>query len=118
QLRVTLTLSGEPTSVVVLPHPCNTHALRCAWEYCGKGHGNGTRGAPLYGTNHNARGFTIGVPPHHPPPSGATHTQRAVAEKVPRPSPPHRASHSAPDRKSTRLNSSHVKISYAVFCLK
>src|SRR5690606_40352738 len=24
----------------------------------------------------------------------------------------------APDRKSTRLNSSHVKISYAVFCLK
>src|SRR5690606_42028828 len=38
------------------------------------------------------------------------------------------ASHSAPnwiikniakeDRKSTRLNSSHVKISYAVFCLK
>src|SRR5690606_40526042 len=27
-------------------------------------------------------------------------------------------SRSAPDRKSTRLNSSHVKISYAVFCLK
>src|SRR5207302_7639540 len=26
--------------------------------------------------------------------------------------------YSAPDRKSTRLNSSHVKISYAVFCLK
>src|SRR5215475_5424399 len=25
---------------------------------------------------------------------------------------------SQPDRKSTRLNSSHVKISYAVFCLK
>src|SRR5690606_31592067 len=25
--------------------------------------------------------------------------------------------HSKPDRKSTRLNSSHVKISYAVFCL-
>src|SRR5690349_23373530 len=24
----------------------------------------------------------------------------------------------APDRKSTRLNSSHVEISYAVFCLK
>src|SRR5437870_9809778 len=29
----------------------------------------------------------------------------------------HRASHSQ-DRKSTRLNSSHVAISYAVFCLK
>src|SRR5690606_41499765 len=26
--------------------------------------------------------------------------------------------HPDPDRKSTRLNSSHVKISYAVFCLK
>src|SRR5207302_7467094 len=32
----------------------------------------------------------------------------------------HSASHrlQAVDRKSTRLNSSHVKISYAVFCLK
>src|SRR5207302_4102514 len=28
------------------------------------------------------------------------------------------SSSSGPDRKSTRLNSSHVKISYAVFCLK
>src|SRR5436309_4620738 len=28
------------------------------------------------------------------------------------------SSHSRLDRKSTRLNSSHVKISYAVFCLK
>src|SRR3989442_4538983 len=26
--------------------------------------------------------------------------------------------HAEPDRKSTRLNSSHVRISYAVFCLK
>src|SRR5207302_8225519 len=26
--------------------------------------------------------------------------------------------HDSQDRKSTRLNSSHVKISYAVFCLK
>src|SRR5690606_40752470 len=32
------------------------------------------------------------------------------------PSPSHPAAHR--DRKSTRLNSSHVKISYAVFCLK
>src|SRR5690606_40270565 len=28
------------------------------------------------------------------------------------------AGNTRPDRKSTRLNSSHVKISYAVFCLK
>src|SRR5690606_41310731 len=30
----------------------------------------------------------------------------------------HRAGVARGDRKSTRLNSSHVKISYAVFCLK
>src|SRR5207249_10871982 len=30
----------------------------------------------------------------------------------------HRDARRAPDRKSTRLNSSHVSISYAVFCLK
>src|SRR5437773_5027493 len=32
-------------------------------------------------------------------------------------SDPHRPG-SSPDRKSTRLNSSHITISYAVFCLK
>src|SRR5690606_24024883 len=31
---------------------------------------------------------------------------------------PYRRTPSRSDRKSTRLNSSHVKISYAVFCLK
>src|SRR5690606_42062904 len=32
--------------------------------------------------------------------------------------PPSRVRRASLDRKSTRLNSSHVKISYAVFCLK
>src|SRR6266496_5811079 len=32
--------------------------------------------------------------------------------------PPRRSGCTAGDRKSTRLNSSHVEISYAVFCLK
>src|SRR6266478_8648539 len=32
--------------------------------------------------------------------------------------PPHRAGPAFGDRKSTRLNSSHSQISYAVFCLK
>src|SRR3989442_8632216 len=31
---------------------------------------------------------------------------------------PHTGAESRGDRKSTRLNSSHVRISYAVFCLK
>src|SRR5690606_41011650 len=35
-----------------------------------------------------------------------------------RPAPGHGAQGRHEDRKSTRLNSSHVKISYAVFCLK
>src|SRR5690349_9511290 len=34
------------------------------------------------------------------------------------PLPVHTTSRSTVDRKSTRLNSSHVEISYAVFCLK
>src|SRR5471032_2263922 len=37
----------------------------------------------------------------------------------PTPAPAARpAAHAASDRKSTRLNSSHITISYAVFCLK
>src|SRR2546430_5060200 len=32
--------------------------------------------------------------------------------------PPRQVGHGRPDRKSTRLNSSHSQISYAVFCLK
>src|SRR5690606_13397822 len=47
----------------------------------------------------------------------AEHDRRAVV--VPRVQfHRHGAGVGAPDRKSTRLNSSHVKISYAVFCLK
>src|SRR6266496_1908407 len=34
------------------------------------------------------------------------------------PNPARRDLYAGPDRKSTRLNSSHVEISYAVFCLK
>src|SRR5690349_23146240 len=38
---------------------------------------------------------------------------------IPRLLSDHARSHASPgDRKSTRLNSSHVEISYAVFCLK
>src|SRR5699024_11274876 len=43
--------------------------------------------------------------------SGSTDATRRIAES-------HGARFSTQDRKSTRLNSSHVSISYAVFCLK
>src|SRR3712207_7513053 len=40
-------------------------------------------------------------------------------EREPHPLPQHEREDGArPDRKSTRLNSSHANISYAVFCLK
>src|SRR2546430_9936387 len=42
-------------------------------------------------------------------------TARAAAAPAPRPASARRKSR---DRKSTRLNSSHSQISYAVFCLK
>src|SRR5207302_10788223 len=43
---------------------------------------------------------------------------RPAPEFSPRPTPPTSEPRRELDRKSTRLNSSHVKISYAVFCLK
>src|SRR3712207_7304343 len=51
----------------------------------------------------------------HPQPHEALRPERLgpVREPVER-----RPSHVALDRKSTRLNSSHANISYAVFCLK
>src|SRR5690606_41514881 len=48
----------------------------------------------------------VGLPPHRQP-RGARGLELLARRRLPR-----------RDRKSTRLNSSHVKISYAVFCLK
>src|SRR5699024_12548460 len=57
------------------------------------------RTAPERGTRRCA------PPPHRPgPPAAAQHPPDRTAWRT--------------DRKSTRLNSSHVSISYAVFCLK
>src|SRR5256885_6623254 len=53
-------------------------------------------------------------------PRGGRATREPPAEPAARPQPDaaaRRAPHE-PDRKSTRLNSSHLVISYAVFCLK
>src|SRR2546430_5928392 len=51
------------------------------------------------------RGARDGSDPANP--AAQTTTDRAASARSPR-----------PDRKSTRLNSSHSQISYAVFCLK
>src|SRR3712207_8703255 len=44
--------------------------------------------------------------------------RQVTASKAVRVHTPLRAEHAHEDRKSTRLNSSHANISYAVFCLK
>src|SRR5690606_40087721 len=59
-------------------------------------------------------GACVGLPLDQVDPQQDQHAPQGV-----RPTQPFAVEH-APhqDRKSTRLNSSHVKISYAVFCLK
>src|SRR5579864_9606257 len=54
--------------------------------------------------------------PQSPPAVAAEPQQPAPAAAEPQPAPA--AAAPPPDRKSTRLNSSHMSISYAVFCLK
>src|SRR5205814_10020122 len=46
------------------------------------------------------------------------HKRRSVARSAGEPGSPAWIAFRCPDRKSTRLNSSHLGISYAVFCLK
>src|SRR5690606_42099113 len=48
----------------------------------------------------------------------AIHACCGFSRQSPEPDRRHGADPDRTDRKSTRLNSSHVKISYAVFCLK
>src|SRR5215475_8510087 len=55
------------------------------------------------------------APSHDPPPGFAAATLARISPPASR---RRRATRPGGDRKSTRLNSSHVKISYAVFCLK
>src|SRR5438552_11648124 len=53
------------------------------------------------------------------PPSAVPHrVHRAAAARRPSPGTPESRRRATRDRKSTRLNSSHQIISYAVFCLK
>src|SRR5438034_7404747 len=53
------------------------------------------------------RACRLGTRPHPPPPRSPARPPVRVRERGP-----------TRDRKSTRLNSSHTVISYAVFCLK
>src|SRR2546430_6978017 len=57
----------------------------------------------------------IQVHPHRATTEGAVHVHQRARMT---PLPVHQDEHLVGDRKSTRLNSSHSQISYAVFCLK
>src|SRR5690606_41799079 len=69
------------------------------------------------GQEHGLRRETLGDVGQAQVAGDARHLRAVVVQL-----PPHRFRQRPPilgrDRKSTRLNSSHVKISYAVFCLK
>src|SRR5207249_5925296 len=54
----------------------------------------------------------------HPARAGDDGRERGTRRRASVPARPGQGVHGHLDRKSTRLNSSHVSISYAVFCLK
>src|SRR5256885_4974950 len=58
--------------------------------------------------DHDDRPAEVRVGEHEPPPEAEQHRRVSHPERA----------EARPDRKSTRLNSSHLVISYAVFCLK
>src|SRR5947209_16564447 len=66
-------------------------------------------GIATVATSHHSRG---GAPGDGTPPASASVTGS------PSPTSPSQSTSAGQDRKSTRLNSSHANISYAVFCLK
>src|SRR3712207_7788635 len=71
--------------------------------------------SPRAGPAHGRTRFAVGAGPvpAAAPPGERLPDRLARLPLQPPPHPPAR-----PDRKSTRLNSSHANISYAVFCLK
>src|SRR2546430_6887406 len=62
---------------------------------------------------HRPRASRAGGPPQRAAPAGSDSLARETARVGGR-----ERHHAVVDRKSTRLNSSHSQISYAVFCLK
>src|SRR5207249_5971530 len=74
---------------------------------------------PLSHRFRQAPAWTAPATSNWQPPSAPLSPRHLFPQKSSRPSPwPIGRSLPEKDRKSTRLNSSHVSISYAVFCLK
>src|SRR5690625_6284657 len=62
--------------------------------------------------------FRTAIQTHHFPNSGVVHHLQVIFQLIQISQMIMDINHRILDRKSTRLNSSHVAISYAVFCLK
>src|SRR5690625_5903016 len=100
------TACPEPAALPLVPE------LEAAGvDQCHVGSTSSTRQHPLVHLAHCCR-----AQHSTPSPAGCPGTRRTCTE-IPR-APGHGNRPRAQDRKSTRLNSSHVAISYAVFCLK
>src|SRR5690606_41512935 len=103
--------------ICALSLPCFLHLYRAHRDL----HSFPTRrSSDLLGSSGAAVPFALPVPVDgaqrsfpHGRPLQSVRLLRGAARRILRTGPARRG-----DRKSTRLNSSHVKISYAVFCLK
>src|SRR5690606_41908551 len=99
---VTLALTATTTGPVTVKVDADPNALRTKLEAVVNDYNAVVKAI------HGAAGFGS-VKATNPVLAGDS-TLRTVTNRL--------SSAESPDRKSTRLNSSHVKISYAVFCLK
>src|SRR3712207_7527848 len=73
---------------------------------------------PIWFVPRKGRTKLIRLSPGRGPPQSSKPAMKAGASRTVLEGPHRGTIHAYPDRKSTRLNSSHANISYAVFCLK
>src|SRR5690606_2700749 len=98
----------QPTRSTAEGCPSTQHHAADPTDNCGR------TLARQHATSQPTTGSEPSAPQHATVPAGDREQALSTAEHSRPLSPAARSS----DRKSTRLNSSHVKISYAVFCLK
>src|SRR5256885_7246006 len=96
----------RPPRSTLFPYTTLFRSQGKEWAVQAKFHSNFTSASPLVsnGTTARCSNCHVNVKPLTPPFTALDHSAFTAT--------------SAQDRKSTRLNSSHLVISYAVFCLK
>src|SRR5690625_705650 len=107
-----VTKNSAPAADSSCHHKCSANPRRTPLEEHPLDH---TRHPHTPRTSGHHQPLAQDAPAHHPPRNHETRRTRHVDHQCPR---IQRGPRTDEDRKSTRLNSSHVAISYAVFCLK